>query len=372
MRAPASRAWRGPMESRSGINTARGSCTSTLAYDYESRVTQITYPNQSTNSFSYNGLDTRVSKVDSTGTRTYLRDGAYVTDPVLTDGAATYTPWISERRSSATKFYHPDRLGTTERLTDTNQSTTDTRQYDAFGLLTSSSGSTSTPFGFAGAWGYQEDPDSGLKLLGHRYYDPSTGRFLTRDPVKDGRNWYGYCGNNPARYIDATGRKFIDPHPFWEGLRKFVNGIPTPVKSWGWAIDKFKKWIRGDEAGQTHTYGEGDLPFDELTKSRGGLSILDELPSSPSDGQIIDDGSVRSEEAFINTLLEPWNGVQAFTGGYTWVGRYDGRNREWIITIQNTTGPTSFFYHLWEIIGLKDHQTGPLGATKQEYVWTIR
>jgi len=116
-----------------------------------------------------------------------------------------YTPGISERRSSVTKFYHPDRLGTTERLTDTNESTTDTRQYDAFGLLTSISGSTPTPFGFAGAWGYQEDPDSGLKLLGHRYYDPSTGRFLTRDPVKDGRNWYSYFENNPLKWADPEG-----------------------------------------------------------------------------------------------------------------------------------------------------------------------
>ncbi|WKZ80859.1 MAG: RHS repeat-associated core domain-containing protein [Fimbriimonadaceae bacterium] len=156
-----------------------------------------------------------MSKVDSTGTRTYLRDGAYVTGPVLSDGAAMYTPGISERRSSVTKFYHPDRLGTTERLTDTNQSTTDTRQYDAFGLLTSSSGNTPTPFGFAGAWGYQEDPDSGLKLLGHRYYDPSTGRFLTRDPVKDGRNWYGYCGNNPSTFRDPGGLRkcFVGPEP---------------------------------------------------------------------------------------------------------------------------------------------------------------
>ncbi|WKZ80553.1 MAG: RHS repeat-associated core domain-containing protein [Fimbriimonadaceae bacterium] len=192
-----------------------GNDTTSIAYDYESRITQITYPNQSTNTFAYNGLDTRVSKVDSTGSRTYLRDGAYVTDPVLSDGAATYTPGVSERRSGTTKFYHPDRLGTTERLTDTSESTTDTRQYDAFGLLTSSSGSTPTPFGFAGAWGYQEDPDSGLKLLGHRYYDPSTGRFLTRDPVKDGRNWYGYCAGNPVSRIDQGG--FAWWPLFWQG-----------------------------------------------------------------------------------------------------------------------------------------------------------
>jgi RHS repeat-associated protein len=59
-------------------------------------------------------------------------------------------------------------------------------------------------FGYAGGAGYQED-ETGLQLLLHRYYDPSTGRFLTRDPIKDGRNWYGYCGNNPVNCIDADG-----------------------------------------------------------------------------------------------------------------------------------------------------------------------
>jgi hypothetical protein len=41
--------------------------------------------------------------------------------------------------------------------------------------------------------------------VGHRYYDSSTGRFLTRDPAKFERNWYSYCGNNPLRFIDAVG-----------------------------------------------------------------------------------------------------------------------------------------------------------------------
>jgi hypothetical protein len=42
-------------------------------------------------------------------------------------------------------------------------------------------------------------------LLGHRYYDASTGRFLTRDPIKDGRNWYVYCENKPTCWVDPTG-----------------------------------------------------------------------------------------------------------------------------------------------------------------------
>ncbi len=42
-------------------------------------------------------------------------------------------------------------------------------------------------------------------LLGYRYYDPSTGRFITQDPAQDANNWYDYCANNPLRWADPTG-----------------------------------------------------------------------------------------------------------------------------------------------------------------------
>jgi RHS repeat-associated protein len=176
----------------------------TLAYDYEGRITGITYPNSSTNSFVYNGMDTRVSKTDSTGTRTYTRDGAYVTDPVLDDGAALYTPGVSERRGSDTTFSHSG-LKNMDAQSVVNETVSATREYDAFGNVVSGSGTWNGPFGYAGGFGYQEDPDSGLKLLGHRYYDPSTGRFLTRDPAKEGRNWYAYCDGEPTKHVDSQG-----------------------------------------------------------------------------------------------------------------------------------------------------------------------
>ncbi len=44
-----------------------------------------------------------------------------------------------------------------------------------------------------------------MQLLGHRYYDSSTGRFLTRDIVKEGRNWYTYSANNPVGRSDPSG-----------------------------------------------------------------------------------------------------------------------------------------------------------------------
>ncbi len=187
-----------------------GSGTTTLAYDYEGRITTITYPSTATNTFTYNGLDTRVSKVDSAGTATYKRDGAGVTAPVLSDGGAVYTPGISERRSSTTTFLH-NGLKNADSQTGTGQTVTATKQYDAFGNMLTSTGTWQGPFGYAGSFGYQEDADSSLKLLGHRYYDASTGRFLTQDPIKEGRNWYVYCDSNPVTRLDPDGNDWHDP-----------------------------------------------------------------------------------------------------------------------------------------------------------------
>ena len=36
-------------------------------------------------------------------------------------------------------------------------------------------------------------------------YDPAAGRFLSRDPIRDGRNRYAYCGNDPVNAADPTG-----------------------------------------------------------------------------------------------------------------------------------------------------------------------
>ena len=179
--------------------------TTYLTYDYENRVSGITYPSSATNSFSYNGNDLRIKKVDSSGTRNFITDGVSPAVPVLRDGLATFTPGLSERRSSTSKFYHGDALGSTRSITDSSQSVTDTKRFDGFGMLMASAGTNPTPFGFAGGEQYQTDADSGLMLLGHRYYDCSIGRFISKDPAKAGTNWYSYTENNPLSRLDPTG-----------------------------------------------------------------------------------------------------------------------------------------------------------------------
>ncbi len=177
--------------------------------------TLLTGPNGLSDSFSYNGLDTRVGKADSSGSHVYRRDGVGVTDPLLNDGSAEYTPGISRTAGTSTLFYGSDRMGSNVMQTDSSENVSSTSQFDAFGNLVASTGSPQGVLGFNGQYGYQTDQDSGFQLLGHRYYDPSTGRFLTRDPIKFGNNWYDYCDNSPTRLLDQEG----------ESWRSIVAGI---------------------------------------------------------------------------------------------------------------------------------------------------
>jgi RHS repeat-associated protein len=60
--------------------------------------------------------------------------------------------------------------------------------------------------------GYYYDTESGLYYLQSRYYDPETGRFISKDdPILHedetgvAANLYAYCDNNPINEIDPLG-----------------------------------------------------------------------------------------------------------------------------------------------------------------------
>jgi RHS repeat-associated protein len=182
------------------VTTSAG--TTTIGYDFESRATSISGPGIS-QSNTYNGLDTRVSSTTNSVSNTFLRDGAYVTDPVVKDSNATYTPGLYERRAGSTRQLHHN-LKNVELQTTLTPAVSASRTYDAFGNILGGTGTHLGPFGYGGGFGYQEDA-TGLQLLGHRLYDSSTGRFLTRDPIKDGRNWYVYCDSDPIGSADPDG-----------------------------------------------------------------------------------------------------------------------------------------------------------------------
>ena len=80
--------------------------------------------------------------------------------------------------------------------------------YDVFGTIRSQTGTSANQWLFTGE---QRDSDSSLYSLRARYYDPSIGRFLGRDPLSgssrrpDTLNRYVYVRNNPANLVDPYG-----------------------------------------------------------------------------------------------------------------------------------------------------------------------
>jgi|GEM_PF-2078334 len=75
--------------------------------------------------------------------------------------------------------------------------------YSAYGQLSDSSGSQTTPLGYAGQLTNEQ---SGLLYMRARVYDSVTGQFMTRDPIEAlTRQPYAYALDNPLAYVDPRG-----------------------------------------------------------------------------------------------------------------------------------------------------------------------
>ena len=68
-----------------------------------------------------------------------------------------------------------------------------------------------TPIGFADSY---TDAETGYLYLIHRYYDPTTGQFLSIDPlVNQTQQPYQYAGGDPVNNTDPSGQSWCDILP---------------------------------------------------------------------------------------------------------------------------------------------------------------
>jgi RHS repeat-associated protein len=189
--------------------------TTAYEWDYENRLTSIALPGTGGSlAFKYDGLGHRVQKAFTQGSTTtttnYLYDGNNAVADVDQNGnvLARYTATLNideplaELRSGTTSYYSRDGLGSVSSLTTSAGAVGNTYTYDSFGNQTASSGSIVNRFQYSAR---EFDPETNLYFYRARYYDPSIGRFISEDPIRDRTSAYAYVRNRPLNLRDPRG-----------------------------------------------------------------------------------------------------------------------------------------------------------------------
>ncbi len=164
--------------------------------------------------FTYDALGRRASKTIDGVTQNYLYDGEDIiaildsnNNPIsiITHGESIDTP-LAIRTNNESYFYQRDHQGSITSLTDSNQNKVQEYIYtDAYGTTqVVQTLDTNNPYAYTG----RELDDTDLYYYRARYYDPSTQRFLSQDPIgfaSGDFNFYRYVGNSPGNFRDPSG-----------------------------------------------------------------------------------------------------------------------------------------------------------------------
>ena len=163
-------------------------------------------------------------------------------------------------------------------------------EYEAFGIITDDyEQEGSQPFGYTGEFedaAFSQD-DTAYVYLRARHYDPTIGRFLSRDSYPGSTsdpmslNRYSYVHNNPVNMVDPSGHN------------------AGPLESFGGNVSAFSDWL-----------GIFKLAFFDNAKLLTDDAVL-----------LADDPSQLDQRAFGETDQEYWTKVAMNTGEWATINK---------------------------------------------------
>lgn len=195
-----------------------------FSYDAFNRLIKVITP-EKTYSYTYDFDDRRLSKNDEK----YLYENQHNIG-IYQNNQAKALRILGDTRSAeigaaiaielGSQVYIPlhDHNGNVVNLLNPDGSTARSYMYTAFGLQPEPDLSDPNPWRFSSKF---YDPETEFIYFGRRYYDPSSGRWITPDPsdYDDGPNLYCYVRNRPLSCIDLFGLECTDitlPRPVYE------------------------------------------------------------------------------------------------------------------------------------------------------------
>jgi RHS repeat-associated protein len=231
---------------------AVGTNTVTYTYDPTGALKTRTSSSPST---TINYLLGDLFETNASGTITTSYDDGPAGNLASYNGPPTGTP----------TFLYYDAHGNLAAEANNSGTQTGNHTYDPFGAPNDSPPANTTVHRFVGRWDKQYDATTGLVLMGARPYDPTTGRFLSVDPVPGGSlNNYDYAGQDPINGYDLSGTIVEADGNFAAGL----GGGPGSSEGGGGYGDVVSRAAANQDLSfqlQSETGGEMEL----LSKGKG-------------------------------------------------------------------------------------------------------
>ncbi|MDJ0654152.1 MAG: RHS repeat-associated core domain-containing protein [Xanthomonadales bacterium] len=161
-------------------------------YDYNGRGERVRKTIGAADSyFVFDKTGNLVAEADNIGTvtREYVYDQSMRL--AITEGSSIY-------------YFHPDHIGTPQKITNSSGSSVWSADYEPFGSLHAESGSLLNKLRFPGQ---HEDTETGLRYNYFRDYAPALGRYTQSDPIglEAGINTYVYVESSPLTAFDKFG-----------------------------------------------------------------------------------------------------------------------------------------------------------------------
>ena len=204
-----------------GNRTSDNNGARTFTYNNTGRLWQLYENSALVATYTYNALGQRTRKVTDQGTTFYHYDlnGKLVSES--TDFFASAKDYVYMDNTPVAQidmglttetvtYLHTDHLNTPRRATNQAGEVVWAWDGDAFGQTLAnedpinSGTTTAINLRFAGQY---FDQETALHYNYFRYYDPSSGRYVTSDPIglDGGANTFGYVFGNPLSLVDSNG-----------------------------------------------------------------------------------------------------------------------------------------------------------------------
>jgi RHS repeat-associated protein len=231
------------------ISTSTAPGTSrTNEWDGEDRLVAVNNGNQRTE-FTYDG-ESRLASIRllTNGVEVSLRRFVWCGNQICEErdapgGMVTKRYYghgmkIEAGPNAGSYFYARDHLGSIRELMDSGGSLRARYAYDPYGRRTKVAGDLEADFGFTGMFWCSE---AGLAVTWFRAYDPSSARWLSRDPldnaeIEEHPNLYIYAENNPVNFLDPLGLCCEKERAAWDRARrkasehcKHLNSLATDL-----------------------------------------------------------------------------------------------------------------------------------------------